>query len=342
MTDIHDGNNDGESYTMTELRKHKPRRRRPQFKRCDPVNADIGTDDDIDIIRYTADHGYRRTSDYCRRKPHRSQKHLRGRLRTLYDHRYLDRLDAQKQRWTRTGKKETIHALGPRGAELLCYLDGRAPPKSNTRQKNRLVQHPHIDHTLLTADIKDAAGRLPSHLPHIYVDDDRELLKRVPVAPASAKAPWLWEGRIPHPDGQLKTTTTNPDLVFGLDLTDQRQRFYFVAEADTGSEPVVRTNHKQTAVAKKFAVYLAGFHAQYHRRQFGLSNVRFLIVTSGPKRIETMLQALAEVAGTRDHSMFFFAESAALRNAPHLLAVPWIASDGQPAPNLNLPVNIGT
>lgn len=320
----------------------KPRKRRPQFERCRPVNANIGTDDDIAVIRFTAEHGYRLTSDYYRLLPHRSQKHLRGRLRTLYDHRYLDRLDDQKRRRSRRGKKETIHALGDLGAELICELDGKLPPKSNWRQKNRLVGRDHIDHTLLIADIKDAAGRLPRHVPHISVIPESHLLTRAPNEPSSPKAPWLWHADIAKPDGKRATVTTNPDLVFGLDLLDQRRRYYFTVEADNGTEPVIRTNGKQTSVGRKFEVYLIGFHAAYHHSQFRLANMRFLTVTTGPKRIETMLEALSIIAGTRDRTMFFFAEGAALRDAEHLFTVPWLDCDGHQAPRLNLPTTKGS
>lgn len=308
--------------------------RRPQFKRSNPVAMDV-TADDIDIVRYVADHRFRRSSDIHRHLPQRSKKKLSARLRKLYDLGYLDRPAAQQHDRPNTGKPDIIHALGNQGARLLSELDGVIVPKSNWTDKNRSVGRPHIQHTLRIADLKDAVARLPHHVPNIQIISAADVLRAAPPSTTSHPKPWQWHAHVRLPDGSLRRTVVVPDDVFGLDLIDERKRFYFWVECDRRTMPVLRTSHQQTSVGRKFQAYLAGFQAGLHRTRYNIGNVRFLIITTSQKRIETMLQALAEIAGEAECNMFRFAHFQQLIDATHILAVPWLDGRGQLSPLLD-------
>ena len=305
-------------------------RRRPTFQRENPAPMQL-TEDDISVIRYVAQHRFRRTSDILKLLPHRSPKHLRGRLRKLYDHQYLDRPKAQRDDHLSNGKPHLIHALGNRGAQLISEHDGLTPSKSNWTDKNRDVKRPYIQHTLRTADITDAVQCVPKFMPVVRVLSAADIQSASPPLTQRNPKPWRWQTRVSNADGSIRAISAEPDDVFGLDFTDQRKRYYFFAEADRGTEPIIRSDQKQTSIARKFEAYLAGYHASLHRTLYGIGNLRFLIITTSQQRVHNMLRALAEIAQDRDRSMFLFADFDQLTAAPHALAVPWTTGLGKPS-----------
>ncbi len=300
--------------------------RRPQFKRIksSPIRE---TDDDITIMRYVARHRFRRTSDIARHLTHRSVRRLPERLRLLYDHQYLDRPKAQQDDYYPNGKPEIIYALGNRGSKLLAELDGTTPVKTNWTDKNRTVKRPHIQHTLRIGDIEDAFDRLPVHIPTTKILSAKQILATVPSATARDPKPWLWQARIRTADGDLRLAKAIPDAVLGLDLTDKRKRFYFFCECDRATMPVIRTRTHSSSIVRKLEAYLTGFHTGLHQTRYAINNLRFLIITTTQKRIATMLDALQQIAGDKDHQMFLFADWQQVSDAPHVLAISW--RDGQ-------------
>ena len=302
-------------------------KRRPLFKRA-PANNIRLTSDDIGTVQYVGEHRFRRTGDILRRFGNRSPNHLRTRLRLLYDHAYLDLPKAQLDDHTTNGKPEKIYALGDRGAALIAELNGSTPPKSNWSDKNRSVKRQYIKHTLRIGDIKDAFWRAADQTPTIKVIQPGEILNNAPTATARDPKPWHWQTHIRSADGKLLKTTNVPDAVLGLDLTNTRRRFYFFAEADRGTMPVVRSKKETSSIARKFEGYLSGFHANVHGRRYNINNLRFLIITTSQQRIETMLQALTDIAGDKDASMFLFADWHQVSNALHVMTVPWRDASG--------------
>lgn len=304
-------------------------KRRPLFERVKAPPIRI-TDDDVAIINHVAAREYAQMSGLIRRFSHRSAKHLRTRVRKLYDHGYLDLPNAQQFDHLTKGRPEKIYALGDKGAALLAERFGRVMPKSNWRDKNRSVKRRHIHHKLRIGDLADCAERTTTHLPHIELINDAEILSNAPPGTQRDPKPWLWEVRVRTADGSLRAARAVPDGVFGFDLTDQRQRYYFFVEADRGTMPVVRSTQAKTAIIRKFEVYLAGFHSRLHQTRYNIHNLRFLIVTTSQKRIGTMLDAFGNIEQSSDCSMFRFADKDQITTADHLLAVPWRDGSGKP------------
>ena len=302
-------------------------KRRPRFKRTNnrPIRL---TDDDLSMMRLVARDRFRDIDDFRRELPHRSPKRLGERVRLLFDHGYLDKPREQCNDHTVGGTPPTIYALGNRGAQLLAEVDGYPAPKSNWTDKNRSVGRRHIKHTMRTADISNALFRLPRYIPTIKVITADDILAGAPALTRTNPRPWLWRAHVRTPDGSLRQSTVLPDANFGIDLTDLRKRYYFFAEADRGTEPVNRSNRKQTSVARKLETYLAALHTGFHRTHFGIGNARILIVTTSQQRIQTMHDALRDIAGNRDCSMFLFADHQQVRAALHLLAVQWRTAAG--------------
>lgn len=308
-------------------------KRRFKFKRSNPQPIKL-TADDIAITRYIAQHRFRRSSDVFRHLSHRSEKKIRERLRKLYDRGILDRPLAQRDDHTMDGKAHIIYALGNHGARLLSEFDGLVAPKSNWTAKNRTVGRHHIHHTLRIADLADATHRLPHYDPSVAVLTEADILSTAPPIIRRDPKPWHWQARVRLADGTLRPTTAVPDYVFGLDFTTKRKRYFFFCEADRATMPIVRSNHKRSSVARKFEAYLSGYHACLHTSRYGIGNLRFLTITTTQQRIQTMLEALTNIAGSLDTSMFFFADFNQITNAEHILAVPWINGRGDRTPLL--------
>ncbi len=273
---------------------------------------------DVSVIAYIASRTYRRADDIHRRFPQRSPKKHAERLRHLFDHGYVDRPRAQELDHLQLGRTHYIYALGNAGASLLSERLGYNMPKSNWTQKNRLVQRPHLQHTLRIGDVADAVEFLPENQPHILPISSSEILAASPPRTLHDQHPWAWRARTQDTNGTIRNLVTKPDYVFGLDHTQLRKRFYFWVECDRRTEPVVRTNNNQTSVIRKYVAYEAGFRANLQGKRYALGNIRFVTLTTSQQRIDTMIDAL-RCLNLQDASMFLFAESDALRNAPDLL-----------------------
>jgi hypothetical protein len=90
-------------------------------------------------------------------------------------------------------------------------------------------------------------------------------------------------------------------------------RRIFLVEIDRGQMPVRRhdgshseiVNGKrrlQTFYKHKLATYYHGWRQRRHVEQFGIEQIRVLTVTTSPKRIDTMLDALSDVTRGRGPS----------------------------------------
>jgi hypothetical protein len=311
-------------------------KRRPLFKRTKARNIRL-TKDDIALINYVGKHRFRRTSDILRHLSHRSAKHLRQRLRLLYDHGYLDLPKAQLNDHTTTGKPEKIYALGNNGAALIAERSGVEPVKSNWSDKNRTVKRAHIQHTLRIGDIEDAFARTSSHDPTIKVLSADDILAMAPETTARDPKPWLWQTHVRQANGYLLLAKAIPDAVLGLDLTTERKRYFYWLEADRGTMPVLRTKQATSSVARKFEAYLAGYHAGLHTTRYGIKNIRFLIITTSQKRIDTMVATLSKMANQKDCSMFLFADWHQVNQADHALQITWRNGNNAPVSLLSIP-----
>jgi len=79
---------------------------------------------------------------------------MNARLRILYDHKYIDRPQAQYAIFAYADKRPLVYALGNKEASLLSTRYGlKMPSIVYWKEKNRRVREKHIEHTLnLEAD----------------------------------------------------------------------------------------------------------------------------------------------------------------------------------------------
>lgn len=302
--------------------------RRPHFTRHAPRPILI-TDDDVIMIRHIGQHRFRRSTDLVRLMSQRPAKKIIERLGVLFHSGYLDRPRAQRDYFTAGKRTAYVYALGNLGAALLAELDGVDAPKVDWTDKNRDVGRPFMRHALLVGDVVTAFLRATQNRPDVHVIEPSHILARSPEATQRADNPWKWRAKVPAAGGLLQDIANVPDRVFGLDFTQERKRVYFFLEADRATMPIVRSNLQQTSMQRKFLSYYHGHRAQLHQQRFGIGNFRVLTVTSGTKRMASMIDAVKQITDGKGSNLFLFTDAATLASTYDVLSLEWASGKGE-------------
>jgi hypothetical protein len=302
--------------------------RRSKFKRAALAPMRL-TDDDLAIIRHIARHRFLRSTHLALLMPHRSYKKLLERLGALYHNGFVDRPRAQRDYYATAGSAPMVYALGNRGALVLAEHDGMDRAQVDWTWKNRSVGRPHVDHTLLTADLMVTAELVMRRRPDVKLLAASAILAAAPEATRSADNPLKLKARVNHA-GKLLDVAVIPDAIFGLDFTLERKRKYFFLEADRATMPIVRADLSQTSYSRKLLAYLAGGgKANAFGAHFGIGNFRVLTVTTSVERATSMIEALNQLTGGTGSSQFLFVDRSTLATSANLLTLPWRTGKGE-------------
>ena len=135
--------------TVATIDKPKPARRKSTERTPRPIKL---TASDADIIRHVAKHRFLRSPDLARLTSRPLEK-VRERANELYHSGHLDRPRIQFDLPVEGGSAPHIFALGNKGADLLCALDGLPRAKVDWTDKNHTVGAVFFLHTLMIADL---------------------------------------------------------------------------------------------------------------------------------------------------------------------------------------------
>lgn len=143
-----------------------------------------------------------------------------------------------------------------------------------------------LDHALMVADVVtrlELACRRCGDLRLVLLDG------LIPSATASGRRrTWQWSVTV----SSKARVGLAPDRVFALKRTDCEDaggsEVYFL-EADRGTMPIVRSNSRQSSIAKKFLAYEATWSQRIHFKRHGISRFRTLVVTHSPERAANVL-----------------------------------------------------
>jgi len=97
---------------------------------------------------------------------------------------------------------------------------------------------------------------------------------------------------------------------------------YFLLEIDRGTIPIVRNSLDHRSIARKLATYYEGWRVNRHVEQFGVKQVRVLIVTESPERVKNMLAAIEQITGGKGSNFFLLIDKPMLA-ASDPLEVEW-------------------
>ena len=238
----------------------------------------------------------------------RGRTQPRQRLRRLQEHGYLASPAPETRHRVPVGK--TVYWLGPKGAAQVAGLQGKNVDEIRWRRQPRfaLLAH-HLAVNEFRLAILDAVARL----------EGIELLYWLPESE-------LWTTATPtsYQDGRGRKRKRRvvPDGFFALRSGTRSHPLGYLIEIDMGTEDNPRF------LREKVRPGLAYLKEGAYEQQTGLRYGRWLVITSGPRRLHNMKRQLARV---KDSSSFFLTHQALTTDQNPLdAAIWWQAGGNQP------------
>jgi Replication-relaxation len=207
-------------------------------------------------------------------------------LRSLHDHGYLDRPKAQLATLHDEGPRPFVYGLGQKGARVLREYG------SHARERHGCSR--------------------------------RDILAAAPLETRAAQEPLRWEA-VSAEHGKRERWSVVPDGVFGLSFPDGTAA-YFLLELDRGTIPIFRRGADHRSTRRKLKTYHDGWRAQRHVEQFGLKEMRVLLITSSPERVHNMVGCVRSITEGRGSNFFLFADRASLADP---LQAEWTSGKGE-------------
>ena len=239
---------------------------------------------------------------------------MRHRLRSLFDHNYIDRIADPKGRIEGGGSRPTIYALGDAGADLLT-----APPYNVERggvywtAKNRNVTDSRfIHHTLQTSAFMinvmvacRVRGDLVVGDEDVILENATQFHKQSDTSLRGWKLPYL------H-DSQTDYARLVPDRMFYIEREEDHRRKYFYLEIDRGTMPV-KTTKNRSSIQKKITLYHYSARHRLHLKHFCYEHFgTVLFVTTSDERVSNMIAVTQEVLGSRGWRRVLFTSQKAI------------------------------
>ncbi|HXO20935.1 MAG TPA: replication-relaxation family protein [Thermoanaerobaculia bacterium] len=240
------------------------------------------------------------------------------RLQLLYHARFLDRPRSQIVDLVRSpGSRPMVYALGSAGAALL----GVKLPKQ--------VGLEFIDHTLGVASVLAAFTLSCRKHGDVRVIPWREILEeKVPEETRRKKQPDSWRVRLSG--GPMVGIT--PDAIFGLHYLAKPEganRSWFFLEVDRGTMPVMRKRLSETSVYRKLLAYHATAEQALQTELFGMKTFRVLTVTTGEKRLASLVEAAKKLPSL--HGLYFFSDEESFLKGGTIRGA-WVNGRGKEVP----------
>jgi Replication-relaxation len=262
-----------------------------------------------------------------------STQNVKRELRRLWAHGYLIRPESQLRAVAVTGPQPMVCAMSNRGARLLREHGHLIDTEIDWSENSRRAGIAFIDHSVARSRFMVAIEVAQRDRNDVELLDAMEIVARAPDKTRHSKQPLKWTAMIPDERGGEVAASVIADDVFAL-VFDDGTASYFLVEIDRGQMPVRRhaesveemilgKRRLRTYYKHKLATYYHGWRQRRHVEQFGIDQVRVLTITTSPKRVETMLDAVREVTNGKGSDLFLFIDEEALRSKNPLDAV-WI------------------
>ena len=196
----------------------------------------------------------------------------RKRLRDLCHNGYLTRpVEEEELRWVPLS--ETIYWLGRGGASLVAGLQGQSLSGFKWRRKPRFSQ---ITHDLRVNDFRIAVQE------NCGLNETLSLASWIPESEFASQPDKV---AIELPSGKKVKRTVRPDGFFSVERQTRFGRsksFAFLLEVDMGSEDNPRF------AREKVLPGIAYLKSSAYAKRFGTRHGRYLVVTSGERRMRNM------------------------------------------------------
>src|ERR1043166_8047600 len=266
--------------TSTEI----PRRRR--FRRSEPLWPVQITPRDLALIEHVRRHRFL-SSVHLVALDGGNKSNVLACLRVLFDSGYLDRPHAQLASVPAIGNQPMVYGLGARGARLLRQYGHLITDSIDWTEKTKRAGAVCVDHTLAVADFMVRVELACRHTHRAEIIREGEIIAGAPAATQTSREPLRWVVDR-STNGRKQTWSVVPDALFGLRFPDETGTFVLL-EIDRGTIPLLRNTESHRSIRRKLETYIEGWRAGRHLQQFGLKNLRVLVVTSSDARMQHML-----------------------------------------------------
>jgi hypothetical protein len=244
-------------------------------------------------------------------------------LRALFDHGYLDRPKSQLASMP-LGPQAMVYGLAPKGARLLRDYGHHLKGEGDWTEKNKRAGAVFIEHTLAVAGFMTALELCCRARSDLDLIREHEIVACAPEETRMAREPLRWLAKPTH--GRNEVWSVVPDGLFALSFPDGTAS-YFLLEIDRGTIPIARHSLDHRSIARKLATYYEGWRAGRHVQQFGVKQMRVLMLTSSAARMSNMLSSVDEITGGRGSAFFVFGHRGLLNNVSPLDAA-WTNGKG--------------
>lgn len=282
--------------------------RLPRFKRDpDAAGSFQVTQRDLEILRHVAEHRFIR-SEWLVCLAGGSRQQVLRRLNLLYHHGYLERPRCQLDYYHEGGSKSLVYGLASRGAGRI-RRDLNIPfERMGWGARNKSAGRLFIEHTLMVSDFMaalelDCRARSDTHL--LYIHEMLDLVEGQKHVQLSR-----WNTQLSH----RRQRGIVPDKVFALEITrpdGSIKHIRYFLEADRGSMPIERRDHRQSSITGKLKAYQTAHRKRVLRSPLG-TRFHVLIIAKGTERCKGINNAIEKTVVTR--GIFFVMSDQHLRD----------------------------
>jgi hypothetical protein len=294
--------------------------RRKRFERSAAPSPMQLTDRDLQLLAHVGRHRFLSSAQLAALDGGSPQNVLRC-LRALFDHGYLDRPKAQLAAMPLEGPQAMVYGLAPKGARALREYGHHFNGEGDWTEKNKRAGAIFIEHTLAVADFMTALELTCRARPDVDLIRERKIIADAPEETRNAREPLRW---LVRPERvRNETWSVVPDGLFALSFADGTAS-YFLFEIDRGTIPIIRNSLDHRSIARKLATYYEGWRRNRHVEQFGVKQMRVLIVTESAERVKNMLVAIDQITGGKGSNLFLLTDKASLV-VGNPLDIEWIS-----------------
>jgi hypothetical protein len=282
---------------------------------------------DLKLLAHVAQHRFLTSAQLAALDGGSPQNVVRS-LRLLFDHGYLDRPASHLVVVPLQGTRPLVYALGQRGARALRTHGYLVDDRTDWTEKNKRAGAIFIEHTLAVADFLSGMEVACNARKDVELLREPDVLSIAPQETKAAREPLRWSvDKVVG--GRRQRYSVVPDGLFGLQFADDTAA-YFALEVDRGTIPITRSDRAwQKSIAYKLMTYWEGWKAGRHVEQFGVKQMRVIMLTNSEERMHNMLAVVNELTQSRGTTFFLFGHTAMLRDAD-LLSVAWTSGKRMP------------
>lgn len=266
-----------------------------------------------------------------------SAQNAKRELRNLWEHGYVMRPASQLRTVAITGPQPMVYGLSNKGARLLRQYGHLVDLDIDWSENVRRARIAYIDHSVARSRFMSAVEVAVRGRRDISVLEAPAIIAGAPERTRRANHPLKWTAVIPDGHGRDVSASVISDDLFALVSGDERTS-HFLVEIDRGQMPVRRNGTSAEEIVEgkrrvrtyyrhKLATYYHGWRQRRHEEQFGIDQLRVLTVTTSPRRVETMIDALRDVTSGKGSELFLFVAETTLRAASPLDAT-WTSGKG--------------